>query len=122
MSRAISQALSSMAAATPSSERLVGIDLGEPPLRYLTRTRLAHRRACFGTPTHRLPRSRLARGTAAGFGLGRPFTRMFGVAPGAYREHEPDPPVSVAARAGATRDAQLPGASTLARSRSASRA
>jgi transcriptional regulator GlxA family with amidase domain len=59
--------------------------VGESPLRYLTRTRLAHAAALLRTTDASLAQVAGRAGYATEFSFGKAFKRVFGVAPGAYR-------------------------------------
>jgi AraC-like DNA-binding protein len=82
--------------------------VGESPLRYLTRTRLAHAARLLQDTDASVAHIAARAGYGNEFSFGKAFKRMFGVAPGAYRGHEIDPPTSVLAREGDARRVRLP--------------
>jgi AraC-like DNA-binding protein len=59
--------------------------VGESPLRYLTRARLAHAAALLRTTDAPLAEVATRAGYGTEFSFGKAFKRMFGIAPGAYR-------------------------------------
>jgi AraC-like DNA-binding protein len=59
--------------------------VGEPPRRYITRTRLAHAAALLHETDACLAEIAARTGYATEFSFGKAFKRRFGVAPGAYR-------------------------------------
>jgi AraC-like DNA-binding protein len=59
--------------------------VGEAPLRYLTRTRLAHAAAMLRTTDSSLAQIAARTGYGTQFSFGKAFKRTFGIAPGAYR-------------------------------------
>jgi AraC-like DNA-binding protein len=59
--------------------------VGEAPLRYLTRTRLAHAAAMLRTTDSSLTQIAASAGYGTQFSFGKAFKRTFGIAPGAYR-------------------------------------
>ena len=59
--------------------------MGESPLRYLTRTRLAHGAALLRTGDAPLAQIAGRTGYATAFSFGKAFKRAFGIAPGEYR-------------------------------------
>jgi AraC family transcriptional regulator, alkane utilization regulator len=61
--------------------------IGESPLRYVTRTRLAHAAALLRGSDAPLAQIATRSGYATPFSFGKAFKRAFGVAPGEYRGH-----------------------------------
>jgi transcriptional regulator GlxA family with amidase domain len=59
--------------------------VGESPLRYLTRTRLAHAAALLRTTDAPLAQIAAQTGYATAFSFSKAFKRAFGLAPGEYR-------------------------------------
>jgi AraC-like DNA-binding protein/mannose-6-phosphate isomerase-like protein (cupin superfamily) len=59
--------------------------VGESPLRYLTRARLAHAAALLRSTDASLAEVAARAGYGTEFSFGKAFKRMFGIAPGAYR-------------------------------------
>jgi AraC-like DNA-binding protein len=59
--------------------------VGESPLRYVTRTRLAHAAALLRTTDAPLAQIAARSGYATAFSFSKAFKRAFGVAPGEYR-------------------------------------
>jgi transcriptional regulator GlxA family with amidase domain len=59
--------------------------VGESPLRYVTRTRLAHAAALLRATDAPLAQIAARTGYATAFSFGKAFKRAFGIAPGAYR-------------------------------------
>jgi AraC-like DNA-binding protein len=82
--------------------------VGESPLRYLTRTRLAHAARLLQDSDASVAQVAARAGYGNEFSFGKAFKRMFGVAPGAYRGHEIDPPISVLTHAGEARRTRMP--------------
>jgi AraC-like DNA-binding protein len=68
--------------------------VGESPLRYVTRTRLAHAAALLRTTDASLAQIAARAGYGTEFSFGKAFKRAFGIAPGAYRG-QPTPPGAV---------------------------
>lgn len=71
----------SRSAFTARFHRLVG----EPPMRYLTRARLAHAAGLLHTTDLGLAEIGRRTGYQSEFSFSRAFKRAFGVAPGSYR-------------------------------------
>jgi transcriptional regulator GlxA family with amidase domain len=69
--------------------------VGESPLRYTTRTRLAHAAALLRTTDAPLAQIAARAGYGTEFSFGKAFKRAFGVAPGAYRGQPGAPPVQL---------------------------
>jgi AraC-like DNA-binding protein len=82
--------------------------VGESPLRYLTRTRLAHAAQLLQNTDASVAQVAARVGYGNEFSFGKAFKRMFGVAPGASRGHEMDPPISVVAQVADTRGPRTP--------------
>jgi AraC-like DNA-binding protein/mannose-6-phosphate isomerase-like protein (cupin superfamily) len=82
--------------------------VGESPLRYLTRTRLAHAARLLQDTDASVAQVAARVGYGNEFSFGKAFKRMFGVAPGASRGREIYPPISTVAHAADTRDARMP--------------
>jgi transcriptional regulator GlxA family with amidase domain len=59
--------------------------IGEPPLRYVTRTRLAHAAALLNTSDAPIAQIAVRAGYATAFSFSKAFKQAFGVAPGEYR-------------------------------------
>jgi AraC-like DNA-binding protein len=59
--------------------------VGESPVRYVTRTRLAHAALLLRTTDATLAQIASRTGYGTAFSLGKAFKRAFGIAPGAYR-------------------------------------
>jgi AraC-like DNA-binding protein len=59
--------------------------VGESPVRYVTRTRLAHAALLLRTTDASLAQIASRTGYGTAFSLGKAFKRAFGIAPGAYR-------------------------------------
>ena len=70
---------------------------GESPLRYVTRTRLAHAAALLRTTDAPLAQIAARAGYGTEFSFSKAFKRTFGVAPGAYRGQPGAPPVQLVA-------------------------
>jgi AraC-like DNA-binding protein len=85
--------------------------VGESPLRHMTRTRLAHAARLLQNTDASVSQVAARAGYGNEFSFGKAFKRMFGIAPGAYRGHEIDPPISVVAQPADTRGARMPRAS-----------
>lgn len=66
--------------------------VGESPLRYLTRTRLAHAATLLRTTDCSLAEIAARAGYATEFSFGKAFKRTFGIAPGAYRGESTERP------------------------------
>lgn len=72
--------------------------VGESPVRYITRTRLAHAAALLRTSDASLADIAARSGYGTPFSFGKAFKRTFGIAPGAYRgEANGQPKLKVAA-------------------------
>jgi AraC-like DNA-binding protein len=82
--------------------------VGESPLRYLTRTRLAHAARLLRNTDASVAQVAARAGYGNEFSFGKAFKRMFGVAPGASRGREIDPPISVVAHAADAQGARTP--------------
>jgi AraC-like DNA-binding protein len=82
--------------------------VGESPLRYLTRTRLAHAARLLRDTDASVAQVAARAGYGNEFSFGKAFKRMFGVAPGAYRDHEIDLPNSVVAHPDDARHPRMP--------------
>jgi AraC-like DNA-binding protein len=66
--------------------------IGESPLRYVTRARLAHAATLLRTSDASLAQIAAHTGYATAFSFGKAFKRSFGIAPGAYRGHASEQP------------------------------
>jgi AraC-like DNA-binding protein len=73
---------------------------GESPLRYLTRTRMAHAARLLRDSDASLAQVAARAGYSSEFSFGKAFKRVFGVAPGEYRGQEIEAPISLASRDG----------------------
>jgi AraC-like DNA-binding protein len=78
------------------SARFRGL-VGESPLRYITRTRLAHAAALLRTTDASLAQIAARAGYGTEFSFGKAFKRTFGIAPGAYRGQPSPPPIRLTA-------------------------
>jgi AraC family transcriptional regulator, alkane utilization regulator len=68
--------------------------VGESPVRYLTRTRLAHAAALLRTDAS-LAQIAARAGYGSEYSFGKAFKRAFGIAPGAYRQQPGTPEVQI---------------------------
>jgi AraC-like DNA-binding protein len=82
--------------------------VGESTLRYLTRTRLAHAARLLQNTDASVAQVAARVGYSNEFSFGKAFKRMFGVAPGAYRDQEIEPPISVVAHPTDTDGTRMP--------------
>ncbi len=71
--------------------------VGESPLRYITRTRLAHAAALLRSTDASLAQIAARAGYGTEFSFGKAFKRTFGIAPGAYRGQPGQPRVQLLA-------------------------
>jgi AraC-like DNA-binding protein len=67
--------------------------VGESPLRYITRTRLAHAAALLRTTDETLGQVAARTGYGSEFSFAKAFKRAFGIAPGAYRGQTDELPI-----------------------------
>jgi AraC-like DNA-binding protein len=82
--------------------------VGESPLRYVTRTRLAHAAALLRTTDVSLAEIAARSGYATAFSLSKAFKREFGIAPGEYRGQANRRPKLEVAGAAVTRPGVTP--------------
>ena len=68
---------------------------GESPLRYITRTRLAHAAALLRSTDAPIAQIAARAGYGTEFSFGKAFKRTYGIAPGAYRVRPDLPPVQL---------------------------
>jgi transcriptional regulator GlxA family with amidase domain len=68
---------------------------GESPLRYITRTRLAHAAVLLRTTDASLAQIAARAGYGTEFSFSKAFKRAFGIAPGSYRGHPRPPRVEI---------------------------
>jgi AraC-like DNA-binding protein len=69
--------------------------VGESPLRYITRTRLAHAAALLRTTDASLAQIAARAGYGTEFSFSKAFKRTFGISPGGYRGQSDAPPVQI---------------------------
>jgi AraC-like DNA-binding protein len=74
--------------------------IGESPLSYITRTRLAHAARLLQETDASLPQVAARAGYSNEFSFGKAFKRTFGIAPGAYRGQQIEPPLPLSAPIG----------------------
>jgi AraC family transcriptional regulator, alkane utilization regulator len=73
--------------------------VGESPLRYITRTRLAHAAELLRTSDASISQVAIRAGYGTEFSFSKAFKRTFGIAPGAYRGESGSAPVQLSAAA-----------------------